>query len=102
MPCRKACLRRGLGVPSSRSTAPPYGTNSSPSGRGPSALAWLRSFYVAVRAQAGTAAYANYADPDLPDWPQAYYGANYARLQQVKRAYDPKGLFAFPQSIRPA
>jgi len=55
-----------------------------------------------VRAQAGTAAYANYADPDLPDWPQAYYGANYARLQQVKRAYDPKDLFAFPQSIRPA
>ncbi|TME60216.1 MAG: FAD-binding oxidoreductase [Chloroflexi bacterium] len=76
--------------------------SASAAGIEPAALAWLRSFHEAVRAQAGTAAYANYADPDLPDWPQAYYGANYARLQQVKRAYDPKGLFAFPQSIRPA
>jgi len=76
--------------------------SASAAGIEPAALAWLRSFYAAVRAQAGTAAYANYADPDLPDWPQAYYGANYARLQQVKRAYDPKDLFAFPQSIRPA
>ena len=75
--------------------------SASAAGIEPAALAWLRSFYAAVRAQAGTAAYANYADPDLPDWPQAYYGANYARLQQVKRAYDPKDLFAFPQSIRP-
>ena len=66
------------------------------------AVAWLRSYHGAVRAKDGTAAYANYADPDLADWPEAYYGTNYPRLQRVKRAYDPKELFTFPQAVRPA
>src|SRR5438034_504967 len=65
------------------------------------AVAWLRSYHGAVRAKDGTAAYANYADPDLADWPGAYYGTNYPRLQRIKRAYDPKELFTFPQAIRP-
>src|SRR5438874_1228275 len=62
----------------------------------------FRAYHDRVRVLAGPAAYANYADPDLTDWQQAYYGANYARLQRVKRAYDPKELFTFPQAIRPA
>lgn len=63
-------------------------------------LAWLRSFYERARPLIGTGAYVNYADPDLLDWPTAYYGANYPRLQQVRTRYDPEGLFAFPQAIR--
>ena len=63
-------------------------------------LSWLRSFYGRVRPLVGLGAYVNYADPDLPDWQQAYYGANYGRLQQVRARYDPDGLFAFPQAIR--
>jgi FAD binding domain/Berberine and berberine like len=28
-----------------------------------------------------------------PDWQRSYWGANYARLLEVKRRYDPEGLF---------
>ncbi len=48
------------------------------------------------------AAYQNYADPTLSDAPQAYYGANLARLRQVKRSYDPANLFRPPQGVVPA
>lgn len=45
----------------------------------------------------GETAYVNYADPSLADPGTAYFGANWARLQQVRAAYDPEGLFTQPQ-----
>ena len=64
--------------------------------------AWLRSYWASMQKYANGQAYQNYIDPDLTNWPQAYYAQNYARLQQVKRTYDPTRLFNFPQAIVPA
>ncbi|KAL4908488.1 hypothetical protein BDW74DRAFT_175173 [Aspergillus multicolor] len=37
--------------------------------------------------------YANVADWDEPDWPEAFWDGNYGRLRQVKRKWDKDGLF---------
>jgi len=63
--------------------------------------AWLTDIWQQMRPYASGFAYQNYIDPDLSDWQHAYYGANLARLQRVKAAYDPKNLFHFAQSIPP-
>jgi FAD/FMN-containing dehydrogenase len=63
---------------------------------------WLRNYWGSMRRYASGEAYQNYIDPDLANWRQAYYGANYTRLAAVKQKYDPAGLFTFPQAITPA
>jgi FAD/FMN-containing dehydrogenase len=65
-------------------------------------LRWLHAFRDAMSRDVGNAAYVNYVDPTLPDWQQAYYGANYPRLQRVKQHYAPDDVFRFPQSVQPA
>lgn len=64
---------------------------------GPVAMAWASSLRDRVYKTAGVAPYINYMDPELPV--SAYYGANYARLQAVKRAVDPSNFFQFAMSI---
>ena len=60
---------------------------------------WLADTWQEMRPYASGAAYQNYIDPNLPNWQQAYYGANLPRLQQIKAAYDPRNIFHFPKSI---
>ena len=61
----------------------------------------VRGMRAAMTPYFGPGAYVNYCDAALPDWEQAYWGANYARLQAVKRAVDPDAVFTFAQSVRP-
>jgi len=61
--------------------------------------AWQQSFWQSMRPYASGQAYQNYIDPALTNWQQAYYGANFSRLTQVKGTYDPDRVFTFPQAI---
>ncbi|KAI9928674.1 hypothetical protein ASPWEDRAFT_36444 [Aspergillus wentii DTO 134E9] len=37
--------------------------------------------------------YMNEADPQQPNWQEAFYGPNYDRLLSIKQKYDPEGQF---------
>ena len=73
-----------------------------PAGERDAARQWLAGSHASVRRWGSGGVYPNFPDPDLTDWPRAYHGANYARLQRVKARYDPAGFFRFHQAIRPA
>ncbi len=62
-------------------------------------LEWLDGFMAAMQPHLSGGAYQNFTDRTLPNWQQEYYGENFARLVEVKRAWDPGNLFRFPQSI---
>jgi len=55
----------------------------------------------AMSAWSSGEAYQNYLDAGLAGWQAAYYGANYARLVQVKALYDPLQVFRPVQGIPP-
>jgi hypothetical protein len=60
---------------------------------------WMSNWYAALRPYMSGEAYQNYIDPALANWERAYYGANFARLRQVKGKWDPDDVFHFAQSV---
>jgi len=64
-----------------------------------SAAAWPHRTRQSMQHYVSGRAYQNYVDAKITDWPQAYFGANYRRLQRVKAAYDRGNLFHHPQSV---
>jgi FAD/FMN-containing dehydrogenase len=69
------------------------------SGPATPAASYVRGFRSAMVPTWGGGAYVNYADASLPDYMSAYFGANAARLAQVRTAYDPQGFFTQPQDF---
>jgi FAD/FMN-containing dehydrogenase len=67
-------------------------------------VSWVRSFWSEMQRHSTGRFYLNFAghgeDGDLVR--QALGDATYARLQQVKRRYDPQNLFHLNQNIKPA
>ncbi|MCM3746104.1 FAD-binding oxidoreductase [Paenibacillus pasadenensis] len=61
-------------------------------------IQWVEKFRKAMRPFV-KGDYVNFPDLQIKNWPKAYYGANFGRLKQVKRKYDPHNVFRFAQSI---
>jgi FAD/FMN-containing dehydrogenase len=59
----------------------------------------LATIHGTLRRYATGEAYQNYADDSLTNPQQAYYGANLAKLIDVRRTYDPTGMFTQPQGV---
>ncbi len=60
----------------------------------------VRRMRVTMTPYLGNGAYVNYADASLTGWQLAYWGANYPRLQTIKRSVDPSGVFTFPEAVQ--
>jgi FAD/FMN-containing dehydrogenase len=59
----------------------------------------LASIYRTLHPFANGEAYQNYADATLRDPQRAYYGSNLPRLIDIRRTYDPTGVFTQPQGV---
>ena len=62
---------------------------------------WVRDYYAAISPLSQPGGYVNFASSDDQSKVAANYGANYARLQEVKRRYDPDNFFHLNQNIQP-
>ncbi len=67
------------------------------------AFEWLRNFYESDNTKDlwSDYYYQNYPNATYKNWQRGYFGDNYARLQEVKRKWDPLNVFHFEQSIEP-
>ena len=63
-------------------------------------IGWSRAFFNAAAPYASSGAYTNFMTADEGERVAAAYGANYARLLEIKRRYDPRNIFHLNQNIR--
>ena len=57
---------------------------------------WLAHSWALAHPSGTGGSYANFPDPDLGPWDQAYHGANLDRLLRVKARYDPDDILRVP------
>lgn len=65
-------------------------------------IAWARAYWQALHPFSAGGGYINMIMDEGQEQVQAAYRGNYARLAQIKAAYDPENLFRLNQNIRPA
>jgi hypothetical protein len=64
---------------------------------------WARAYWQAINPHSSGGGYVNFMMDDEGEARlKATYGANFARLSQVKKKYDPNNLFRVNQNIKPA
>jgi FAD/FMN-containing dehydrogenase len=92
------------------SSATPYGHRGAkyalniiagwPEGGGESHIGWARGVYDAAASFSNGAGYVNFlGDEGEARIASAYGQANFARLKELKRTYDPKNVFRYNQNI---
>ncbi|HEU4913127.1 MAG TPA: FAD-binding oxidoreductase [Actinomycetes bacterium] len=62
---------------------------------------WVKDYHAAIEPHSQPGGYVNFASADDQGKVAENYGANYGRLREVKRRYDPDNLFRLNQNIRP-
>ena len=65
-------------------------------------IAWVRDYWSALHQYSESGGYINFMDADDQGRISENYQSNYARLAEVKAAYDPDNLFHINQNIAPA
>jgi FAD/FMN-containing dehydrogenase len=65
-------------------------------------MRWARDLWEAIRPFSTGGVYANNLGEEGSERIQAAYGANYPRLANIKKKYDPTNFFRLNQNIRPA
>ena len=60
----------------------------------------MKDYDAAIAPHSQGGGYINFASADDQAKVAANYGVNYARLQEVKRRYDPENLFHLNQNIQ--
>jgi FAD/FMN-containing dehydrogenase len=64
-------------------------------------IKWVRDYSAAIAPHSQEGGYVNFLDADDYSRIPANYGANYKRLVEVKRKYDPDNVFHVNQNIKP-
>ena len=62
---------------------------------------WARDFFEASKPYASAGAYVNFMTGDEGDTLATAYGANQARLAEIKKKYDPDNVFHINHNIKP-
>ena len=64
-------------------------------------MGWVRESMAAMAPWSSRRTYVNYLSDDRTEAVRAAYGDNFARLQAIKRRYDPSNIFRNNRNIAP-